>query len=190
MPLAQAIATCRVQLATRVAENVPLPPTVPTSSSRTVANGRPTHGRQRPTRSAAARGHRPQRPTHGRHSVHPLTAYSRGHGMASRREPAAQRCPLADPLSRNDSHGQVRPEIRPMTQDAPSNVQRFSFFTSHREAFEKRFAPPIIWEYIHVVDAHCAAGGRTWPAPAPWQGKARRPRKRARGTPSLAGLRP
>ena len=48
MSLAQAIATCRVQLATRVAENVPLPSTVPTSPSRTVANGRPTHGRQRP----------------------------------------------------------------------------------------------------------------------------------------------
>ena len=54
MPLAQAIATCRVQLATRVAENMLLPPTGPASSSRTVANGRPTHGRQRPTRSAAA----------------------------------------------------------------------------------------------------------------------------------------
>ena len=49
MPLAQAIATCRVQLATRVAENVPLPPTVPTSSSRTVANCRPAVANNLPT---------------------------------------------------------------------------------------------------------------------------------------------
>ena len=50
------------------------------------------HGRQRPTHSAAARGHRPQRPTHGRHSAHPLTAYSRGLAR-----------PLAASLPRNAS---------------------------------------------------------------------------------------
>ena len=50
------------------------------------------------------------------------------------------------PPLRHDSHGQVRPEIRPMTEGAPSNFQRLSFFPSHREAFEKRSAPPIILE--------------------------------------------
>ena len=38
---------------------------------------RPPHGRQRPTHSNGVRGHRPQRPTHGRHAAHTLTAYPR-----------------------------------------------------------------------------------------------------------------
>ena len=56
----------------------------------------------------------------------------------------AQRCATIQLApSRTICHGQVRPEIRRVTHDAPGSFQRCSFFISLHPAFGKTPAPPI-----------------------------------------------